>query len=177
MIYYRCNKKRLEEFQNKQDRDLFIYPNKDDLRNYAFTIIYENGINEVEQVIRTSDLKNHYLATKLLYKKSKYLSKFVSYQEASSPILNNFMESLSEKGNSILLNMVPFTSEELGGVLFLSKGDYSKSFLSSHLDSLLKFNDMSIYLCNGQNEIISECEFGQNLHGEVLQKILGQNHK
>jgi len=125
----------------------------------------------VDQIIRTEDLYNHYLATRLLYKKSKYLKQFVNYKQASSKLLYDFTTTLAKKGNSILYNMVSDTSEELGASLFFNEEEYAKEFLKSKLDSLKKIKDMSIYL-HKSGELYSLCEFGQNSHVDILQKIL-----
>jgi len=174
MIYYRRNKKILEEFQNKEDKELLIYKDKEDIRNYAFTILYGNGINEIEQVIRTSDLENHYLAMKLLYKKSKYLKKFVTDKEASAEIQTNCIEHLANTGNAVIYNMISNRTMELGGLLYLPKNptDWTKEYLCHHKEYLKCFKDMSIYQDAGALGINVLCEFGEHSHQSVLEKIL-----
>lgn len=174
MIYYRCNKKVLEEFQNKADRELLIYKDIEDIRNYAFSILYGNGINDVEQVIRTSDLENHYLAMKLLYKKSIYLKKFVTYRQASQEIQISCMENLAKTGNTIVYNMVSCYGEELGGLLYLPKdiSRWTKEYLKNHQEYLFCFQDMSIYQDQASLGFTVLCEFGEHRHQDVLEKIL-----
>lgn len=169
MIYYRRNKKILEEFQNKEDRGLLRYPTIDDIRNMAFSIFYKDGV--VEQVLRTIDLKNHYLALQLLYKKSLYLKKYVSYQDVS--VLNVNFEKIPSGGNMFLSNMTADFREELGGLLYLPKNfTYEmKDFLRTYEESLYLFPDMGIYQ-DEQDDVNVLCEFGRHEHKEILKNIL-----
>ena len=70
MIYFYQNKNVVQPFDSHQ-KDFLAYPDIQDLRNYAFLYIHSD--NEIEGVIRTSNLTEHYYALMPLSNQSAHL--------------------------------------------------------------------------------------------------------
>lgn len=132
MIYYYQSKNVLQSFDSNQI-DSLVYPDIQDLRNYAFLYIYPD--NEIEAVIRTANLTEHYMALMPLSKKSNHLNKF-------SKILTDdvthyeFDEVASKEG---ILQIYYSTSDlqdtdAFGYINLPSRPtDFQKQFIRNHL--------------------------------------------
>lgn len=176
MIYYKANNNTLQTFKNKEDHDLLKYYNTDDIRNYAISIIYGNGLNEVEQILRTSNLSLHYKALSLLYKKSKYLKKYIKSRDID--ILHySFDEKMSKSSNAILYHENPEGTEnaDIGADLFLPAilDDNIRQFLRKSEPYLMMFPYMEIFQYNKEkDEIIELCECGHEEFEKTLKSLI-----
>ena len=89
-----------------------LYPDKNDLRNYAITYVYPNG--EIEQVLRTANLRFHVQAIQELHRTSKYLSLLLSKKESQErehyasdeKLVKENILTVSEKGSGHVLQHI-----------------------------------------------------------------------
>jgi len=172
LIYFQRNRTQVEELVNP-DNNILLYPDVEDVRNYAFFILYEN---DKELFLRTSDLKYHFIGLKLLYKSSKYLKKIVTYKDVCQIDHVWCDYKLAKSGNILMYQEDPslVKKKDLGGFLYLphSFTPYQKSWLLEHEKYLHSYRDIGIYQFNMENQAFQELTlYGEENYLPVLKKL------
>ena len=173
MVYY-LHGKTLEEIPSTVLPET-LYPDLHDLRNYAITYVYPNG--EVEQVLRTVNLRFHVQAIQELHQKSKYLPLFISKKDSQEREHYASDEKLV-KENILTIYYVPsykdFEYEEQYGLFYLPEilSVSQRIFLKMNLKYIEVFPDLVIGQYNSLTDNVeSVCEFDKEKGLTLLRKM------
>lgn len=174
MVYY-LHGKTLEEIPSTVLPET-LYPDLHDLRNYAVTYVYPNG--EVEQVLRTVNLRFHVQAIQELHQKSKYLPLFISKKDSREREHYASDEKLV-KENILIIYYVPSYSdlnlEEQYGLFYLPEKltANQETFLSAEMNYIAAFPDLVIGQYNSStNNVESICEFDKEEGLKILKEFV-----
>ena len=165
----------LEEIPSTVSPDT-LYTDLHDLRNYAITYVYPNG--EVEQVLRTVNLRFHTQAIQGLHQKSKLLSLFLSKKESQEREHYASDEELV-KANILAIYYVPpyldVNLEEQYGLFYLPEKltANQETFLSAEMNYIEAFPDLVIGQYNSStNNVESICEFDKEEGLKILKEFV-----
>ena len=174
MVYY-LHGKTLEEIPSTVLPET-LYPDLHDLRNYAITYVYPNG--EVEQVLRTVNLRFHTQAIQGLHQKSKLLSLFLSKKESQEREHYASDEELV-KANILAIYYVPpyldVNLEEQYGLFYLPEKltNDQESFLINKKMYIEAFPDLVIGQYNSSTRNVeSRCEFDKEKGLKILKELV-----
>ena len=145
-----------------------------DLRNFAFSYVYENG--EVEQVLRTLDLKQHILGIQKLYLKSKKLKHYVSSKQiqavdhyptdvflAKKRVLSIYCFNSSTRDSSIQIGY-------LNAPCCLT--DSQKQFLEERLKYFSLFDIFDVGQYNSEVKKMNDLTLNESDFVKVIRKLI-----
>ena len=154
-----------------------VYPDINDLRNYAIIYTYPNG--DTEQILRTSNLRFHIQAFKLLYSKSKYFPLFLSKKDVKEREHVEMDEKLVQNGVMVLYYIPPnFDVEEEYGLLYLPENptDIQKDFIRKKMLYFEAYPDFAIGQYDSSLEAILEiCSFDKEEALRLLKQMVFEN--
>lgn len=135
--------------------EMLVYPNIQDLRNYAFLYIYPNG--EIDGVIRTGNLAGHFYAIEPLLKISPNLKSFYqSFKETDDVTHYNLDENLAAHGVlEIYYSTSDLSDEEAFGYINMPSQltDFQKNFLINHRAYFAVYEDLLV------------CQYNEDMQG------------
>ena len=173
MLYY-LHGKTLEQIPSNVLPET-LYPDKNDLRNYAITYVYPNG--EIEQVLRTANLRFHVQAIQELHRTSKYLSLLLSKKESQEREHYASDEKLVKENILTIYYVPPYLDvnlEEQYGLFYLPEKlkNHQKSFLINTMKYIEVFPDLVIGQYNSATQNVeSVSEFDKEEGIKLLRKI------
>ena len=172
MIYYFTEEQGLEKAHDSYEH--FLYFDPLDLRNFAFSYVYENG--EVEQVLRTLDLKQHILGIQKLYLKSKKLKHYVSSKQiqvvdhyptdvflAKKRVLSIYCFNSSTRDSSIQIGY-------LNAPCCLT--DSQKQFLEERLKYFSLFDIFDVGQYNSEVKKMNDLTLNESDFVKVIRKLI-----
>ena len=172
MVYYYPSKNVLVPINSNQT-DILAIPDIHDLRNYAFLYIYPN--HEIEGVIRTRNLSEHYYALLPLSKMSTHLQSFESFL-LDDITHYQFDEELCKTGTlQIYYSTSDLSDEDAFGYINMPSvlTDFQKSFISNHLSYFEIYQDILINQYENHSNSLTELNFmGDGTFLQVLQNLV-----
>ena len=160
MIFYYQSKNILRNL-DLQATNALVYPDIQDLRNYAFLYIYPN--NDFEGVIRTQNLTEHYYALLPLTKQSKYLHQFKSALQGDE--LHFYFDELVVKSGTLQIyySTSNLSDDDAFGYINVPSvlTDFQKQFIQQHIPYFKSYQEILInQFDENQNHLIELNSFG-----------------
>mgnify|MGYP001625262960 CR=1 FL=1 len=174
MIYY-LQGSSLEQITTDISKNL-RYQNMQDTRNYAITFVYPDG--NIDQVLRTPNLRYHYTAIKDLYNKSTNLSKFINKKDTDE--LDHFdLDTKLVKNDVLVLYYAPsnYDLDNEYGAMYLPENpnDFQKKFIKEKLVFLKSYPNFVLGIYNSTLEKIdSIAEFDLESAMDYLEKFVNE---
>lgn len=153
MIYY-LQGNSLEQVTTDISKNL-LYQNMNDTRNYAVTFVYPDG--NIDQVLRTPNLRFHFTAIKNLCNKSSSLAKIINKKDANER--EHFeLDIKLVKNNVLVLYYVPsnYDLDEEYGIMYLPENlnEIQKRFVKEKLPFLKAYPNFALGIYNSLLEEI-----------------------
>jgi hypothetical protein len=168
MIYFYQNKNVVQPFDSHQ-KDFLAYPDIQDLRNYAFLYIHSD--NEIEGVIRTSNLTEHYYALMPLSNQSAHLKPFRNVL-IDDDTHYYFDEAVCKEGTlQIYYSTSDLRSEDTFGYINVPAvlTEFQKQFIRNHLPYFEVYQDILVNQFDHTTNSLQELNF--MMDGTFLQVL------
>ncbi|MCI8575301.1 MAG: hypothetical protein HFI09_02415 [Bacilli bacterium] len=159
MIYFYHTEKGLLPFDLQQKNSL-VYQNIQDLRNYAFLYVYQNG--DIDAVIRTSNLREHHQALMPLSQKDS------SPLKSFAPLLiddithYDFDEAVTLQGTlQIYYSISDLSDQDAFGFINApaTLSDLQKQFIRDHLPYFQVYQEILINQIDETTHHLKELNF------------------
>lgn len=171
MVYYYRNSDVIEPC-NLDSSNMLVYPDTNDLRNFAFLYIYSN--NEMEAVIRTANLSEHYYALMPLIKISKHLKEFGDFL-IGDDIHCEFDEEVTKAGTlQIYYSTTNLQDKDAFGYINApaTLTDYQKQFIRDHLAYFKIYQEILINQYDESQGTLKELNFfGDGTFLQILNEL------